>query len=360
MNFEMIIYNKLGLALANIRPYVESFSFSETINQAESLTITLNVEKVVENLLKPTNSTFKDFFNGGTTELVLIANNQPRFRVLLNSVSFETDENTTTAALDFSGLLNFYSHQYIDIAYNGVAQGDILWGVIEQCNQKPNADLGIRKGPNVSQFIRDRNETRKQVKDFIQRMSKVQGGCDFEFTWNKLFNTYDAIGVYKPEILLQYPGNISSFDIPVESDTIANYIYGLGSGNGEDVKQVVVQDEISQLGKYRREKIITYNSVTSDETLLQNTSGVLDLIKDEIELPRVTLRPNSVDFNNLRIGDTVELDLSSKPIFDHISGPYRVQKINSSVDTNNALTLTITFDDYNIDDILDAQEEINE
>ena len=204
---------------------------------------------------------------------------------------------------------------------------------------------------------RDRNEARKNVKDFMIRMTNVIAGPDFEFTPDKKFNSYDAIGSYRPDIRLVYPRNVDSFSFERSGDSLYNYIYALGSGNGDDGIQTYSEDAYSQVERYRRETIATFNSVERGDTLQENSDGVLDLSKDVRELPKITLHDGVIDLNDVSIGDTIYLELQRFKSLKHIKGFYRIEKIEVTVDDNDAETVSLTFDDLNIDDIIQKQEE---
>ena len=355
--YEIEVWNKSGVLLGNIRHLATNLKWTKERNQAETVTFTMDLGRY-EDYLKIIGTTAPfDFMDVLTTDIRI--KREGKYLIGANVIKF--GYSPTNASVDMTvsctGYLNFFKTQYVDIAYTNEDQGDILWGVVAQVQGKSGANYGITRGANTSRLMkRDRNQTRKNVKDFMIQMSNVINGPDFEFTPDKKFNSYDAIGSYRPDIRLVYPRNVDSFDFERAGDALYNYIYAIGSGNGEDAIQTYSEDSTSQSERYRREYIATFNSVEREATLQENSDGVLDLSKDVRELPKVTLHDGVLDLNDVGIGDTIFLELQRFLSIKHIKGFYRIERIECSVDDNDAETVSITFDDLNIEDIISEQE----
>ena len=187
-------------------------------------------------------------------------------------------------------------------------------------------------------------------------MSQVIGGPDFDFSPDKKFNTYAAKGAYRPDVRLTYPGNIQEFSFNRTVEKVANYIYGIGSGNGDDAVQSTAEDTTSENYIYRREKVMTWNSVVEQDTLDEHTNASLHYYKDIIELPSVTLKDNTLDLSQVDVGDTISLELLSNISLRHVNGFYRIEKIDCTVDENDSEKVQLTFDNLDIDEIIEEQE----
>ena len=139
-------------------------------------------------------------------------------------------------------------------------------------------------------------------------------------------------------------------------DSLANYIIGIGSGNGDDAIVATATDPFSRQALYRREKVATFSSVEKESTLQENTNGILEMLKDVRELPSFTLSDGILDLNDVGLGDTIYAEMNGYIMFEHIHGFYRIEKIEVTVDENDAEEVKLTFDNLNVDNIISQQE----
>lgn len=231
-----------------------------------------------------------------------------------------------------------------------------MWGVIAACNAKYGGDYGITQGVHIGQSVlRDRHQTRKEVKSFLQQMSQIRAGVDFEITADKKLNTYIAQGAYRPDIRLTYAGNIASFAFSRSVENVSNFIYGVGSGNGEDAIQAESEDTASEDYLYRREQIASYNSVEDVDTLQQNIDAVKHYAANPIELPTITLEINVLDLSTVGIGDTISVQMTGSKLLAHINGFYRIESITCNVNDQGDESVDLTFDDIDINEIIALQ-----
>lgn len=352
------IWNKDGEPVADIRQYCSNLRWSKVLNGSEQVSFQIDLlrfEKLLKNLGLE-NDPFS-FFEVGRNDIRIKRNGQYIIGCNVYSFDYSTSDPTITFTVNCVGYLNFYKTQYVTASFVDTPQQDILWGIIDLCNQKNGGDYGVRKGTHIgSTVVRVRNYERKEVASAIQQMSDVIGGCDFDFSPDKKFNTYETKGTYRPSVRLTYPGNIQEFSVSRSIEKVSNFVYGLGSGNGSDAVQSTAEDTTSENYLYRREKIATWNSVTRQETLDEHTNAVLHYTKDVIELPSVTLRPETLDLSVVDVGDTISLDIKGSSVLNHIGGNYRIEQIECAVDDNDSETVQLTFDNLDIDEIIAQQE----
>lgn len=360
-NYKIEVYSKNGRLLGDIRHLAHSLRWTEQRNAAETVSFRMDLAQYEEYVARTGMSPY-DFMDAGTTDIRLVRNGKDRIGAHLIKYSFSPNDPSVDIELSFSGYLNYFKDAYVDVAYNNVRQGEIAWGVINQYQGKQDGDFGIRRGPFTSLGVnpRQRNQMSANVKDFLTRLSNVINGPDFQFTPDKKFNTFDAIGSHRPDIRLSYPGNVASFSFERSVDSLANYVIGIGSGDGDDAPRVYSTDPFSRQALYRREKIVTFSSVEREETLQENTDGVLELLKDVRELPKFTLADGVLDLNDVGIGDTIYAEMNGYIMFEHVRGFYRIEKIEVEVDDNDAEEVKLTFDDLNIDDVIAQQEDEEE
>jgi len=353
------IWNKDGEPTADIRQYCSNLRWSKVLNGSEQVSFQIDLlrfEKLLKNLGLE-NDPFS-FFEVGRNDIRIKRNGQYIIGCNVYSFDYSTSDPTITFTVNCVGYLNFYKTQYVTADYNQWYQEDILNDVIIKCNAKRGGDYGVTRGVSIGGGVvkRDRHYSRKEVASLIQQMSEVINGCDFDFSPDKKFNTYDTKGTYRPSVRLTYPGNIQTFSVSRSIEKVSNFVYGLGSGNGSDAVQSTAEDTASEDYLYRREKIATWNSVTRQDTLDEHTDAVLHYTKDIIELPSVTLRPETLDLSVVDVGDTVSLDISGSAVLDHIEGNYRIEQIECAVDDNDSETVQLTFDNLDIDEIIAQQE----
>ena len=356
--YEIEIWDKSGKPVADIRPICSNLQWSKTLNGSETLGFTVDLKRF-ESILEAVgykNDPF-GFMEVGRCDVRVKRDGVYILGANIYRFDYTSSYNSVTMRVECVGYLNYYKTQYISGEYRNTPQQDILWNVIDQCNQKTGGDYGVRRGTHKGGTTnRDRKYERKEVANLIQQMSEVIGGCDFDFTPDKKFNTYETKGNYLPSIRLEYPGNIQSFNFSRTLNKVANYIYGIGSGNGDAAVQSWAEDTDSEDYLYRREMVAIWNSVTEQETLDEHTDSALRAAKGIIELPNITLRDNVLDVSAVDVGDTIHVKLGGALSLEHIDGDYRIQTISCNVDENDSEEVTIGFDNYDIDDIIHNQE----
>jgi hypothetical protein len=356
--YKIEVYSKNGKCLGDIRHLAQGLKWTEQRNAAETVSFRMDLARY-EEYVKKTGMRPYDFMDAGTTDIRVVRNGKDRVGAHLIKTVFSPNDPSVDIELSFTGYLNYFKDAYVDADYDKTGQGDIAWGVINQYQGKQDGDFGIRRGrfTSLGKNPRQRHQKRANVKDFLVRLSNVIDGPDFQFTPDKKFNTFDAMGSYRPDIRLSYPGNVASFGFERSVDSLANYVIGIGSGNGDDAPSTYATDPYSRKALYRREKIVTFSSVVRETTLQENTNGVLELLKDVRELPSFTLSDGVLDLNDVGLGDTIYIEMNGYIMFEHIRGFYRIEKIEVDVDENDAEDVTLTFDNLSVDDIIARQEE---
>lgn len=355
--YEVLVYSKDGNAMGNIFALCRNFQWSKTRNDAESVTFDIDLNKYEQYIADIGITEPYDFMEVGRNDIRIKRNGVWLLGTNIIKFSYSGGSTGVTMKVSATGYLNYYKRRYVDIAYTDTPQEDILWGVIDTCNSAYGGDYGIRQGTHVGVSInRDRNQTRKEVKSFFQQMSQVRAGVDFEFTADKLLNTYIAQGTYRPNTRLVYPGNISGYSFDRSVEAVSNFVYGIGSGNGEDAIQATAEVTTSEDYLYRREQIAPYNSIEQQDTLQQNINAVAHYAAEPIELPQITVEDGVLDLSVVGVGDTLPIDMSGSASLAHINGYYRIESISCSVDENGSETVSLTFDDIDINEIISLQD----
>lgn len=360
--YEVLVYSKDGLPMGNIFALCKNFQWQKVRNDAGSVSFDLDLERY-EQYLETIG--FGDdpfaFMETGRTDIRVKRNGQWIIGTNVIKFDYSVNENSVTMKVSCTGYLNYYKKRYIDIDYDDTPQEEIMWGVIEACNAKYGGDYGITQGVHVGEsIVRDRHQVRKEVKSFLQQMSQVRAGVDFEITADKKLNTYIAQGAYRPDVRLTYAGNIESFGFSRSVENVSNFIYGVGSGNGEDAVQAESEDAASEDYLYRREQIASYNSVIDTNTLQQNIDALKHYTSNAIELPTITVQINTLDLSTVGIGDTISVVMNGNKSLAHINGFYRIESITCKVNDQGDESVDLTFDDIDINEIISLQEGTNE
>lgn len=96
-----------------------------------------------------------------------------------------------------------------------------------------------------------------------------------------------------------------------------------------------------------RQKIVSFNSVSQQETLDNNTAAVLAQQKDIIELPKLTVTGTFCDLNIIGVGDRIPVE-----VLEHTALPlddtYRIEQIAVTLDDNDAESIDLIVDNYGL------------
>jgi hypothetical protein len=146
---------------------------------------------------------------------------------------------------------------------------------------------------------------------------------------------YTRLGSDKPGVLLTYPLNITNMSVIRDASTLANKIYTIGSGIGEERLQITTVDTTSAIDYKIREKKIIYNSVNDMDTLQENALGDIPIYKDIYEMPTLNVSTEALDLNEVGLGDAVTVSVEGSTFIDNIDGLYRIVGIAVNVSKNN-------------------------
>lgn len=357
--YEIEVWDKTGGRLGDIRPLCSNVQWTRTRNDAETFSFDINQE-IYNKLIKTIGYDKQplSFMEAGRTDFRIKRNGQYLFGVNLISIAYSGDESTVKKTIQATGYLNYFNQRYITASYNQWWQEDILNDVIAKAQQTTGGNFGITRGATVGahKIKRDRSYENKNIKEVLTDMSNVINGPDFEFTADKKLNIYQHQGVFRPNTKITYPGNVQSFSFTRSVENIANSIIGQGAGNGSDATLVTMTDATSANYCYMREKISQYKDVSVEDTLQEHVASELAQNAMPFELPSLKLQNDTLDLNELSVGDVVYLDMSKSKDAElsRITGYYRIEQISCSVDDNDSEEVSLTFDNYKVKEIVGA------
>lgn len=146
----------------------------------------------------------------------------------------------------------------------------------------------------------------QNVKDAIIELTNLgEDNFDFEFTPDKLFNTYARKGEDRTDIEICFPGNADSIQINRSASNLANKIREIGSGIGDERLEVAVFDDTSRTLYGNRESIVTSNNTSQEEVLEGLARGELEKrgsIRPELT---ATISDGSINSGNIQTGDSI-------------------------------------------------------
>jgi hypothetical protein len=239
------------------------------------------------------------------------------------------------------GFLNLFAFRYTDAEriFTAVPATDIAWNLIDESQSLPNGDYGVTRGLVASVGSHDRTYRRTNLKDALQALTRVQTAAfDMEFTHDKVFNTYAAMGSDRPDVVFEYPNNILDFENPKDATELANQVIALGAGIGDETVPVITaNDPDAQIAYKLRQRVITTNGTDDSD------GGVTDAAQAELsawawpfEVPVITVDGNIAPYySDYGIGDRVRIKFNGYRLLEHINGMYRIEKTELSIDDND-------------------------
>jgi hypothetical protein len=224
---------------------------------------------------------------------------------------------------------------------------DIAWALIDESQSLPNGNLYVTRGPNqATAGPHDRTYKRTVLKDALQALTTVQTNpFDFEFTYDKQFNTYLQLGSPRPDIVFKWGVNIAAATLTEDATELVNEVTALGSGFGDDAQaQVVLANEASEADYGLAQDVITSSATDNSDGGLDNAAFLhiaawsspvilLDITVDGGKPPFVT------DYG---LGDYVSVDLTGHPWLDGIVGMFRVQEQVGDITDDGQKTVSLT------------------
>lgn len=273
------------------------------------------------------------------------------FGTQLTDMQFNLNQGDQNVEVRATGFLDLLKDRYVTKTYTQEERTEIARDLIAttQAGDATN-DFGIVDGTNQynTGLLSDREYIDQNVKDAVVNLTNLSdGNFDFRFNYDRSFETFEKIGSDRPGYKFTYPYNVKSMTIPRTALNLYNYIIGLGSGFGEETLRNETMDYASRLNYKTRQKIITFNSVSLQETLDANTYAFLQQVKDVLELPKLQVSGEHCDLGIIGIGDRIPVEVMGHTLVN-LDKTVRIEQIDVSLDENDAEDITLTVDDFSI------------
>lgn len=263
----------------------------------------------------------------------------------------KSEDGLKTLAVTVDGYLNYFAKRYVTNNWVATERSDIAWEAIDMAQSVPNGDLGVVRGVHAITYDSDLTADYQDVKSIIQRYTYAQPVTyDFEIALSvvggnivKTFNTYGRKGSDRPEIELVDPQNIGSLAVQRSGDSVANKVIGLGSGIGDSRLQSIQEDGNSQLTYLVHEQKQLFNTVSKQETLDENTLGLLDNSRNVLATFSCVAEPGAIDLDVVGVGDSLTCRVENDAYNDDINGLYRIYSLKIQVDRERKEVITPSF-----------------
>ncbi|MDQ0923348.1 hypothetical protein QF038_001856 [Pseudarthrobacter sp. W1I19] len=230
--------------------------------------------------------------------------------------------------------------------FTDVERTTIPWTLIDE-SQSQGAlwNFGITQGlvaPSLGVYSRQYQNTR--LKDAIQDLTKLQTAFDVKLMADKTFNVYAQLGSLRPDIVFEYPGNCKELTTDSDATNLANMLYLLGSGIGQQsLLQLDLPDANSQIDYKVREKPLVLSDILDSGTLNDYGLSYLAAWARAFEIPKVKYdgrRGPAV--SDYIVGDYVSVRETDDPD-TQLSGLFRVESREIVIDDNDNEDVTVEF-----------------
>lgn len=335
-----------GVMVADISRLAQNRKFTISRNDSEQLEFSLDVtafERHCEQAGRDPEATLVPY----VTDVRVKRNGSYLFGVQVVDLNYTFAEDGGTIAVKGTGFLDLFRDRYITKSYVDIEATEIARDMLDE-TQAVYGDFGVVNSAEQynTGVLRTRSFIDQNIKDAeVNLTDLIDGNFDFSFSYDRQFSTYAMQGTYRPNLKFTYPYNIKSISTPKTGLNTYNYIIGLGSGFGEETVRSEISDTPSRLNYGTRMKIVSFNSVSEQDTLDQNTAAELDKSKNLLILPRITVSGEYCDLNTVWVGDRIPIEVQGHPSLP-LNDIYRIEQIQCSLDENDAEDIDLTVDNY--------------
>lgn len=321
------------------------------LNDADVVTFSIDHKQFVQ-LCADVNLTPRNVLYPAKTEVLVRRNGNILTGGSVSIADTGKDESgKKIIAVTVDGYDKYFATRYVKQNWIATDRSQIAWEAIDAVQSVPNGDYGVVRGVHTDTYPSDKTADYADVKSIIQQYTYAQPTTyDYDFTPSvvagnivKTFNTYLRKGSDRPEVELVDPQNIATMNIKRSADSLANKVIGLGAGIGDERIESIQQDATSQANYLVREKKQLFNSVTNQDTLDENTTGVLENSRGVLVTFDGVVEPGAIDLDVVTVGDSLTVRIDDDAYNDDINGLYRIYQLKISVDLNRKETITPSF-----------------
>lgn len=341
--WSVVLYDLSDQAVMDISRFV-TFSYKPKLNDVHLFEFEIDLAQF-EKACADINEHPRNILYPSKTELKVSRNDVLLFGGIVSKADTQFDESGAKISAAADSYLQYFKKRLLSKSYASTDRSQIAWDAINTVQAVPFGNLGITQGVLAPTYPSDLTADYRDVQSIIQLYTYAQPTTyDFEITPDKVFNTYEYLGSYRPEYELYYPGNIVSLGVPRSSDTLFNRVIGIGAGIGEERLQTDwIEDQVSSETYRVQESKQTFNSVERISTLEDNTNGFLKQSTGVLVLPDVRVRADAIDLDVVRVGDSLPVRCEGSKFNDDLNGDFRIYSMQIDVDDRSFETITLNF-----------------
>jgi len=340
-----------GAQVGDITKLMQNRRYELVRNGSEQLSFTMSL-KAWEEYCATLGAAPQAVLEAYVTDIRVKRNGRYYFGVHVVDMQYNLAESGIDLEVRATGFLDLFADRYVTKNYTGIERVAIALDLMSttQNTGNPDDDFGSDPGPlqYSTGLLSNREFADQNVRDAIVNFTNLSdGNFDFRFNYDRSFETFSQIGSDRPDNRFTYPYNIKSGKVTHTATSLWNYIIGLGSGFGEEALRTITADPVSRGNHKTRQKIVSFNSITEQQTLDENTYGYLQKVKDILELPTFNISGALADLDVLGVGDRVPVEVIGHPALP-LNGYYRIEKLSVGLDENDAEDIAITVDNYGL------------
>lgn len=357
--YTLELWTRQGTLLADLGGKVRNRQIVLSRNQADDLTFDIDLDEF-ESYCATLGVDPKDMLLVNSVEVRIkrLAKYLSGGQLVYRNVTLTARGNTIQCRV--AGFLQLFAKRYtgsstagqvleVHTAASGTAKSrkDLAWYLISASQALTNGGFGVTLGPNQSTnaTLYDKQYSRTNIKDALQGATERQtGAIDIEFTYDKKFNTYDYMGSDRPDVAFEFPGNITSIDVPTDGTSMTNEAIGIGRGAADGTQVVDVQSDLASQATYglRQQTVNSNGTDNSDGGITDDAKAELQARSQPIHIPAFTVDGNIAPFvTDYGIGDRVRVKIVGHRLVDDINGMFRIEKMTIHIDDNDNEEVTL-------------------
>lgn len=352
------LWTRSGSLLMDLGGKAQDRSFTQSRNQADDIQFALDLNDF-ENYCRALNIDPK--------QILLVNNTEVRVKRLGKYISggqlmytatsiSATEMKVTCRVYGFLALFakrytgtttaGFISEVYTQAAGTWLSRPNLAWHLIDASQSLANGNFGVTQGTLAGPMnLYDKQYSRTNIMNALQDMTNLQTSpIDIEFTYDKKFNTYAAIGSNRPDIVFEFPGNIMSLEVPNDGTDMTNEVIGLAQGAADGTQVTYFATDAASQATYGLRQDIYQSNATdnSDNGLTDAAEAVKTAKANPIKIPALTINGNIAPFRtDYGIGDWVNVKVNGHPLINDINGMFRIEKITTNLDNEDNETITL-------------------
>lgn len=340
-----------GVQVGDITRLARTRHFVLTRNASEELTFIMNL-KAFEDYCASLGASPLAILECYVTDIRVKRNGAYLFGTQAVDMQFNLNQGELNLEIKATGFLDLLKDRYVTKDYLGIERVAIAKDLITttQAGDASN-DFGITFGAsqyNTGLTDTERNYSDQNVRDGLVNLTDLSdGNFDFRFNYDRSFETFAQIGTDRPNSRFVYPYNISGGTVPRTAANLFNYIIGIGSGFGDEALRTETADGVSRANYKTRQKIVTFNSVSMQDTLDQNSYAYLQKVKDILLLPTLTVSGVYADLDVIGVGDRVPIEVQGHTMLP-LDDTFRIEQLDVTLDDNDAESIAITVDTFGL------------